>query len=744
MVTLLLEWTEAFGESPPEWIVRFVEDEQGRSQELIRVLAGASEDESIAGRDTDELLVEILAGLPADSDLVGAIDETALAVLRSSTPGDAVPISETLLREALFRLLRAAAHVADRLPGTVDEVQRQVESGSHLALPRTPAQDLAAEALHVVARSQTDRRFVPMWWRLCDLDASAPEHALFGVLGLRWAEFSDGDEEELLAAALSRIANACTVGSREELFSESRSRRLFLTAARTTLRARKDLDAARIGAYAVARTSPSAMNLVMHAFGLAERQDAGNGGATSARYEDPERASRIAASLKALDPNGRRDADAFLEHQRHEAARRGDVLPLVQSLCYFANAVTSTDPALAVAWASEAADWQPHNHYTAVTWAEGLVSKNEPAAAADVLLQRLQLLAEHAPMWVELGARLQELGELFAAEEALLEAVERFPHSAAAWGAAGEFFVRTDRLASALAAFRSGLEVDSRHRYLLPGYVRALGRSGDVTEAAEVLANAEAVLGANHPVVRRRRAELRAGRFDVRELPASETSWLEGLSSDGLGTVALLLRRNAARKNDAGESSTAVMQRHDVVLRKLSTLRDLSLAAGSELALSQERGRAWTATLSVQELLRVRARRDSLKGAEYTTPEFGTMLFESERAGVTDQRFMPIHALSRLRAAATMVDGKAVESHARDAVEALRALEKLNEWRTNADGGTGVLTLGQRRSAWAGTALALIESLGLNRTCASLISDVRAHPVKLDAVEEDAVIGLIR
>jgi len=744
MPTLLLEWEESFGGRPPAWLARFIDASDDRPRELLRLLAGATSAEPGGARDIDEVLSEVLAGLPPDSDIVSAIDNAAEDLLASIDLGIPGFDSDALLSEALFRLFRVAEQASDRLLKLAADINQRVESGSYLTLRGSPTQDLAAEALGVAARNQHDDRFVPLWWRLCQLDSAIPEYSLIGLLGLRWSPSSVDDSARLLTEALLQLAEACVQASADELISDSRSRRLFLNAARTSMRSRADIDWNAVGTQLVdAARTPAARGLLARAFGL-EPSDRGGPDQRASRgpYGDPSRARTIASSLERDTPQARREAEQFLDGQRTEASRQGDALPLVQSLCYFAHSVHIHAPDLAISWASEAARWQPHNHYTVVTWAEALIAADRGVDAVDLLLTRLHLLAEHAPMWVETGVRLEDLGEVFAAEEALREAVARFPESVPAWGALGEHLVRTHRPEDGLQAFETGLSIDPAQRYLLPGYARALALVGRRTEAEAALARAAEVLGPHSTLVSRRQRELESGDIDVRAIPTSPPGWPSNLSSEALGALGVLLRRTAGRRTATGVAPGGPSARHRLVLDELQQRADLSLTATSELAFSGALNGRHALAPSIRELIRVRAARLSLANDVYTQENLDELLFEGERSGIGDQRIVPLRELSRLRAAATLVDGAAIADEAASALRVLHRLGSMHDRTRSANGDGRLLTVGQRRSAWASTALAI---LGSGSTSPSLAVSIQAVPDQrheLDALEEDAAIGL--
>lgn len=737
---LLLEWTESFGGPIPMWVERLVEGNE--PNELLRFLAGTSPNGASSARESDEVLVEALAGLPSDGELAHHFDEAAVELLRRAGQQDGDVSEDALSREALYRLLRAVAHVPQVLPLTAAAVRRLVASGAHLTLPTTAAQDVAGEALHVVAVSQTDAHFIPLWWRLCDLQSPIPEHAPIGVLGLRWSPLSEGDVATLMVEALSRLAEACERATRELLISERRGRTIFLSGARSTMRARNDLDWDRIGRAVLESTTGVARTWAARAFGL-EALPAPVSVTSRRQYEDPEGANRLARDIRMQAPTAVSAAQAFLEHQRREAQRRGDALPLTQSLCNFASAITPHDPALAIQWAREAANWQPHNHYTAVTWAEGLVAAGRLVEAADVLLSRLHRLAEHAPMWVEVGKTLEESGELIAGREVLAEAVERFPRATPAWSALAEYEVRSNRYEEAIAAFESGLRVDPYNRYLLPGYARALALANRRDEAITALERAKATLGAQHNVVVRRLQEIRSGNIEVR--PRRSTAGLAraDLSADALGVLALLFqrveRRLARTRSDSSDAETA----RAATVSELQRRHNSSLTAAAALALANGGKPSHLAASSVQELIRLRRTRSAVQGSEFNRDTFESLVFNDERSGATDQRMVPLRDLSRLRAFATLVDGEVLREEGSKAISSLRQARSASTTSMHATVTFAALTVGERRSAWAGTVL---ETLHVNdETVATdaLRDELQERTDQLDALEEDVAIALL-
>jgi tetratricopeptide (TPR) repeat protein len=742
MQILLLEWTESFGGSAPAWVTRIVNGDH--SGELVRFLAGVQGADHSRAPDPDEALVEALANLPVDGDLASLFDNAAIDVLALADATSIEDHSDILIREAVLRLLRVLVRVPERFPMTVADVHRRVESDRYLTLPSSTSHDLGGEALHVVARSQTDGRFVPLWWRLCGLESAVPDHALIGLIGLRWAPQPENDLEMVLTEAFSRLALACARATDDELLSDTAARRILLTAARITIRARKDFDWSEIGTAVMTATtsSPLASTWVARAFGvefgaMVVRK-------SGARYEDPVRARELARRLKDGDATAMPDAEAFLEHQRAEATRRGNMLPLVQSFCYFANAVVDHSPQLSIAWASEAATWQPHNPYTAVTWAKALRAAGEHVAATDLLLSRLHRLIEHSEVWVDAGARLADQGEQLAAAEVLLEATERFPFSAAAWSALSEHLVRTGQLDDAIGAFESGLEFHPQDFYLLPGHARALALAGRTADVEPALLRAEAVLGAHHPLMVRRRRETTTGDSTVPELPAFSVEWRSEVSSDALGTLARILRRAGARKLADGDSSTEAATQREPILAALKERRVFSLTATSELALSEGQHQVPGVTAPVRELVRVRNARSASDGASYDPYTFQSLTFDNARSGAGDQRMAPLHELSQLRAFGTLVDGKALDAIGIEALRTLRRQKALSSFPDNDSSRLTALTVGQRRSAWAGSVLGVLAMTEVAEENAAAVREALEEKGRqLDAIEEDAAISLL-
>ena len=114
--------------------------------------------------------------------------------------------------------------------------------------------------------------------------------------------------------------------------------------------------------------------MVRRAFGI-EATVQRMGGPASQRYEDPERARSIASDLEADAGRALDTAGEFLDAQRVlYATRLGDSLPFVQSLCFFATRIKQHRPDIAIGWAREAAQWQPHNPYPAVILGEMLAT----------------------------------------------------------------------------------------------------------------------------------------------------------------------------------------------------------------------------------------------------------------------------------------------------------------------------------------------------------------------------------
>lgn len=740
-MTLSLEWIENIGRPAPAWLDRFAASESSNDEELLLFLAGARDLGRATARDADEFLVDILAALPADGLFASIVDSTASRLLMQAE--NYVNDHETLPMEGLDRLLRVLVEVPDRLRGAVEVSRGRVRDGSYRSFPSS-GYDLAGGLLHVVARAQTNTEFVPLWWRLCELDSLVPEHADIGVLGLRWSSLGASDDFEfILAQALALVAEACARSVDDEVISEERARRVFLSLVRTNRRARADLDWTVVSERVLDRVSSgAATRWAMRAFGV-ESRGAQHRTSRPTLYEDPHRAQKIAKVLRQDPARGVAEALTFVDTQRREATRRGDVLPLVQSLCNFAHGVMQNEPGRAIEWASEASSWQPTNHYTAVTLAEAYLVAHKPVAAAEVVLSRRTQLSEAPPFWVELGKVLGALGEGEAAREALSEAVERFPREAPLSGALGELLLRLGEPAQAVEAFDAGLRYEPRNEYLLPGQIRALALVGRKQEAIELLAQAESDLP-GHPVVQRRRRELTSGKHSVRRMPVWSPEWRDELSLDALAGLSMLLRRAAARRAECGlearpEPETKSLA-HALLAHKGSSLR-----AASELAFSGIKLDGRLLSGSVRELLRVREVRQQAVDAPFSREQFDVLTIDDARAGVSDQRLAPLTEVSRLRAAAMMVDGDVL---AQRGIEAIRTLRALHTRSASPDAGTDrwdrPLSVGERRAEWAGAALSTLgaETAATEPAATALRSLVLTKSHQLDTLEEDAALNL--
>jgi tetratricopeptide (TPR) repeat protein len=743
-MTWLREWTEAFGDPPPAWAQRLAAELTTTSDVLVVWLAGARETGHQTGREVDELLVEVLAELPKDGEFVRLVDSAGGELVRHAEKyATDLPV---LFPEALFRLLRIVADVHRQLPTTTDEVHSRVRDDSYIVFRGGEGRDLPAEFLHAVAQSQTSEEFVPLWWRLCSLDSLAPEHAEIGVLGLRWSPVADRpDFAAVLGHGLALVAEGASTFAHDDLLSDTRARRLFLRLIRTTMRARSDLDWAAVGKHAHEQVlDEDARRWTERGFGLEGRDSAQRRRDKTRPYEDPERARSIADRLRANEGGSLIEAHSFLEAQRSEASRRGDALPLVQSLCYFASAITDRDAKQAVEWAREASLWQPHNHYTAVTLAEAYSKQGQPTIAAEVLLSRLMLLADAPAMWVETGKILDGIGETVAAGEALTEAAERFPDHSVGWSALGEHLVRMGRPSDAVTVFRAGLKTAPDNQYLLPGQIRALALAHQFDEAWALLGEAEAVMPRNHAVLRRRRKELETNDIEVREPAPFSAAWRQSLATDARAGLALLLRR-AARRDGRSLASTDPSLRAELIEAILTDDRR-GIPASSELAFSGYLSGAAAVTGAVRELLRVRVARASLSDPEVLSESFETFVVDDKRAGASDQRLAPLRELTRLRASATFVDGASLERERTAAISTLRVLGQSNGGGAPSMGVYEIrqFTIGQRRGTWAWL---LLNTLGIANgttpeSVASLRAVVREKSPQLDAIEEDMALAL--
>lgn len=733
-MTWKIEWAESVGGDAPGWLAELLGDDDGVA--LLHFLAGASLQLGGKGADADATLIELLSAVPRDSAIASGVDRAAANLLTLAERR--IADDPTIWTQGLLGVLTVASDVGPWLPRSMEAIRERVNSGAYLSFSAAPGADLQRGYLHAAAVNQVSAELIPLWWRLCDFESTLPEHAEMGLLGLRWSPLGvDDGFERVLGRAFASIADAGDRFVSEELVSESRIRRFFLGLVRTTARTRGDLQWDEVEAACLADThGERARRWVARAFGIEGTLTPTRKAAT---YEDPATARMLAGRLRTGEAAALTDASTFLEKQRIQAVKRGDPLPLVQSLCYFANAFQGWDAARSTQWAAEAADWQPLNHYTAVTWAAARGQVEDYPQAAAVLLHRFRQLTDQPIVWLETAKYLESLGETAGAAEALTAHSERFPYVPAGWSALGEFFVRNGHFGSAVTAFARGLREHPTDRYLLPGQVRAQALNGDLVEARGTLKQAEVALGSGNDVVTKRAAELEKNEFTVRPVPPLDIGWRNELSGEGLAALSLLLRRAARRP---GAVYAVVAPRGPSIA---DTLLDRTRGVGvaAELALSGHPEKAGAVPFVVGEIVRVREERASQAGCPFTADRFRALVVDGERGGVSDRRLAPLVELTRLRASSTLVDGSALDEQGGTAVEHLRALIATASPRPPG-GDSRPASLFEKRAEWSEMTLRTLDlPSSLNGAgTEGLRKVVDEQHVQLDGLEEDMAISL--
>jgi hypothetical protein len=320
----------------------------------------------------------------------------------------------------------------------------------------------------------------------------------------------------------------------------------------------------------------------------------------------------------------------------------------------------------------------------------------------------------------------------------LIGATERFPQDTGPWSALGELYLRVGHLDIAVATFEEGLRVDPRNRYLLPGYVRALGVSGRDDDAREALHQAQEARGVPAWILERRERELAKGSFNIVPIPELRLEWRDELSVDALGELGLLLRRARERGDiPTGSRANAEVLRTDVSAR-LQGRQGLGVAAAAASFLNTGASESGPVPAALHEVARVREERGRLHGTAYESDAFESLTVDSNRAGAEDLRLEPLVELSRVRAAAALVDGSVLQEHGQ------RALASLSLVAQSGQNGDREYGLARKRSIWSSVVLTALadHSRDLPVELPQLREVVESRERQLNDLEEDLALSL--
>jgi tetratricopeptide (TPR) repeat protein len=358
---------------------------------------------------------------------------------------------------------RCVSSLPTVFPGTARVLRTHFEQRRDLAhLSVGESRDPVAEYLRALARSQEDASLVDEWWSLCDLRERQPYYrAEIGVVGLRFAPGLDeveGGFKAPIVAGLLRVGASWDSLEQTGVLSESTGRRRFVHLARR-LQAQYPFPERWVEYALRARSDSSlptewlreAVPLLRHT--PLPTKEAGKDAAQAVSHER----ARAMATLR--EDNSSATLDAFLGTERTEAMRRGDILPLVISLCTLAQRFMRRDPDYAWRLASEARAWDPDDHYTWTVSTNALLQRDGPFAALPLAWEASERFPWESAVHNQLAHVLTRGRQLDLAEAIYRWSAARFPTDPHSLGGLAEIAKHRHDLESAAEQYGSALSL---------------------------------------------------------------------------------------------------------------------------------------------------------------------------------------------------------------------------------------------------------------------------------------------
>jgi tetratricopeptide (TPR) repeat protein len=196
-------WLDAFAQSPADEFDSLI-----RGYRLVPPYERA---------DPNDVVVSLFRTLPEDDPLYGILDQTVSQWLLSCLREPPEVRLEEGINAYILDIQEAFAIVQRlKLSGTAALLRNRFTEFTNWTadLRLGPGRDLRLRYWHTLALSQTDRRFLSLWYRCCDeADRALPEGYLFiGLLGLQYLprREDDNDLSRELLTGLARWARHLT------------------------------------------------------------------------------------------------------------------------------------------------------------------------------------------------------------------------------------------------------------------------------------------------------------------------------------------------------------------------------------------------------------------------------------------------------------------------------------------------------------------------------------------------------
>lgn len=376
----------------------------------------------------------------------------------------------------------------------------QLSLGSHL--------DPLGSFFAAIAMRQPDRLLAPLWWSLLELPDTVPvRHLLYGMVGLQYLK---QDDDALRGRFDPQIAKGLIVAGHSLWRITGEGRISTETARRTLVRLGRRVRASYPkAAWWQPHLAPASYPEPLRSWLLdvfpefvADTSEVSTpavstkplGSREPRRDVDIERWRELSMQLRAGlsdDPNFgvRREARALLDEQRSHAERTGESRPLVQTLCSLSSVIWQVDPSIAVEWADEARRWEPWDPYTWTTLLVATRARNGPIASLRVGLEAIERVPHSQAAWHHLAENLAEVRCYAQAEEAFYTEFDRFRDIRASTSL-GYVMLSQGQAASAESWFTIALGQSAADSRALRGMAIALQLLDRTEEAIGLLADA--------------------------------------------------------------------------------------------------------------------------------------------------------------------------------------------------------------------------------------------------------------
>ena len=483
------------GVMPPWWLA-FADDPAGAVEDLLLGRAALGH---LSRAEPAELLLDWLEGL--DAGIVAAVDD-ALAGWIAKSWG--VPVLE--------RAADSAALTATAWSRACDVVgsERRLEQAHAALLARVPedlaflpslsagrSRDPQGRAWLALARRQTDRELIDLWWRLCRLPVEvAWYHGALGVRGLRGLPEehpgAGGGFPWEAAEGLVRWARALEQRCREGWLEQQKAENEFLRTARLTMWAYNWHDR-WTGFWK--QHLPFELDLDGMADGwirqvMPEKLRGASRDARQKRHVQPNRdwsqdAMALAHQLRSPAPATVLEAQSLLDEQQSYAEATGDTEFVVRTACNFASRIRSREPATALEWLRLARRFEPDDAHVWTTEAIVLRDLNDFDAALRTATEAVRRFPYDPVSHTTLAEILRAQGRRREAEWVYGAAAERFPEHAESHAGWAEVVKEQGRLEEAERLYRDAYRRFPDDAAAANGLAGVLCARGRLDEAEE-------------------------------------------------------------------------------------------------------------------------------------------------------------------------------------------------------------------------------------------------------------------